>query len=59
MVSFQTRLKIADRVTAQVVPMHAVGAVHPLFKDVKLETTNEGEAPVKVPQTFFERYVSR
>jgi hypothetical protein len=51
-------LKIADRVTAQVVPIHAVGAIHPMFKDVKLEAAIEGEAPVKVPQTLFERYVS-
>ncbi len=52
-------MKIADRVTAQVVPIHAVGAIHPMFKDVKLEAAIEGEVPVKVPQTFFEKYVSR
>jgi hypothetical protein len=30
-----------------------------MFKDVKLEAAIEGEVPVKVPQTLFEKYVSR
>lgn len=55
-VNFQTRIKLGDSIPIQWIPLKAVGARPPNFKDVKV-TPEDGPAQPQ-QKTFFQRYVS-
>lgn len=55
-VNFQTRIKLGDSIPIQWIPLKAVGARPPNFKDVKIEGESGTGAPPQ-QKTFFQRYV--
>jgi len=55
-VNFQTRIKLGDSIPIQWIPLKAVGARPPNFKDVKIEGESGAGAPPQ-QKTFFQRYV--
>ena len=57
---FQTKMKEADRVTAQTVPLIAQGPRPSYLNNVKLASGVEGEEPNAPPaqQSFLRKYVS-
>lgn len=57
---FQTKMKEADRVLAQVVPLLAQGPRPPYLSNVKLASGAEGVDPnaPAVQQSFLRKYVS-
>lgn len=55
-VNFQTRIKLGDSIPIQWIPLKAVGARPPNFKDVKIEGDSGTGTPPQ-QKTFLQRYV--
>ncbi len=63
--NFHTKIKIAEKLVAQSVPLHATGPIPPALQHVNFDAaaktgsnSTEGAPQKRTPQTFLQRYVS-